>query len=252
MRNKLRELGFSEKEADVYVALVQVGTAVASDIAKKARIKRSTTYVILDSLAEKGLVSMVEQRGVRRYTPAPPEQLGQYMESMAKKYAGFATAAKKLVPELKASRTESMPEPRVHFFQGSEGIKSVYEDTLSSLEGIRVHAAFVHDALERGYDAGKKPTIKMRLLTADAARAGKKEAASHKEALRAAINVARDEADASSEINVYDDRVVFIAGAEDFAVVIESKELADALKQTFEKPVSYPRVAPGTLSPAFG
>ena len=257
MKQKIRELGFSEKEADVYLTIVEIGSAVASDIAKKARIKRSTTYVILDALLERGLVSVTERQRVKLYNSTPPEQLIQHLQDTAKRYTSMADTAKKLLPALKASRKELAPAPKVQLFQGAKGIKTVYEDTLSSLEGIRVHASFMHDASEANDDddAHKRPTIRMRLVTPTAVTGGKKAVAEGKEILRKAVFASREDTDASSEINVYDDRVVFISSAENFAVVIESKELASAFKKTFsapEKESAQRRPVPGGLSPAFG
>ena len=58
----LKKSGFSEKEIGVYSALLELGSSVVSDIAKKARVIRSTAYVVLDSLAKRGLVSATERR----------------------------------------------------------------------------------------------------------------------------------------------------------------------------------------------
>ena len=57
-KEKLQELGLSEKEARVYLALFELGPSVVSGLAKKAGINRSTTYVILETLAKRGLVSV--------------------------------------------------------------------------------------------------------------------------------------------------------------------------------------------------
>jgi sugar-specific transcriptional regulator TrmB len=54
MKEKLEKLGFSSKEADVYISLLELGSAIVSDVAKKAGINRSTAYVLLESLAKKG------------------------------------------------------------------------------------------------------------------------------------------------------------------------------------------------------
>lgn len=233
IKDKLQELGFSEKEVRVYLALLEMGSAVASDIAKKAGLKRSTAYVILDSLAGRGLTSMVERRGVQLYSAAPPEQLVQYLKDMSSRYAGFADAAKELIPELpSSSHAKNAPAPKVHFFKGGAGMKTVYEDTLASLEEIRVHAAFAHGKVADAAAPHKKPSIKMQIVFPESS--GKaKEAAYQKDALRKAVIASREKSGVSSEINVYDDRVVFISTAEDFALVIESRELADVLRKTF-------------------
>ena len=76
----LKKAGFSEKEIDVYLALLAQGQAVASDIAEQASINRSTTYVILDALAKRGLVETINRGGVAMFTAGPPENLVKYFE----------------------------------------------------------------------------------------------------------------------------------------------------------------------------
>ena len=63
MLEKLQKFGLSEKEAKIYLALLELGTATVSDIAEKAEINRSNTYVLLNSIAERDLVSISERNG---------------------------------------------------------------------------------------------------------------------------------------------------------------------------------------------
>lgn len=231
IKDKLRELGFSEKEVAVYLALLELGSAVASAIAKKAKIKRSTTYVILDSLAERGLVGVVERRGVQLYSAAPAEQLVQHLQNMAQRYRGFADAAKDLLPELKSSRKESAPVPKVQLFEGSEGIRSVYEDTLASLAELRVHANFASTVGEHESASAKvKSDIKIQKVFLDTPEA-RRRVAPDKEGLRKILLNSREKSGFSSEMNIYDDRVVFISPSENFALIAESKAFASALKK---------------------
>lgn len=232
IKEKLQEFGFSEKEVKVYLAMLEAGPAVASAIAKKAGIKRSTTYVVLDALAERGMVQTLDRRGIQVYQGAPPEQLVQYLQGMAKRYAGFAEAAKEVVSELPRPRPlENVPKTKVRFFEGEKSVNTVYEDTLASLEDIRVYAAFAHGDDVSASASQKMANIKMQIVfpghSADA-----KKAASERGALRETLLASRG-SNTSSEINVYDDRVIFISTAEDFAVSIESRELADAMRKTF-------------------
>lgn len=271
IKEKLRELGFSEKEVKVYLALLEIGSAVASDIAKKAKIKRSTAYVILDSLAERGLISVVERRGVQLYSAAPPEQLVRHLQGMAKRYSGFADAAKELIPELKASRAAAeIPAPKVHFFEGSEGIKTVYEDTLASSEQIRVHANFGSLLQEQNsHNANRKkksPDIKIQTMVLDTP-GDRNRVAPDREGLRKILLTSREKGGISSEMNIYDDRVVFISPSENFALIAESKEFAGALRKMcdasgqgsagaktahLKKAPSPLRTAEDGLAPAFG
>ena len=56
---KLKELGLAEKEAKVFLASLELGSSAVQEIAKKAEINRATTYVIIEKLMKKGLMSSV-------------------------------------------------------------------------------------------------------------------------------------------------------------------------------------------------
>ena len=141
MKQQLEKLGFSPKESDVYLALLELGTAAVSDVAKRANINRSTTYIILDSLAERGLVSTSENQNIKFFSVTPPERLLQYMQDLVKKNTELVGLAHNLLPELKSLYIGVGPKPRVQFFEGTEGLKTAYEDTLTSKETIRAYAS---------------------------------------------------------------------------------------------------------------
>jgi len=54
---EVESIGLSEKEARVYLAVLEMGQASVQDIGKKADVNRATTYVILDSLMKKGMIA---------------------------------------------------------------------------------------------------------------------------------------------------------------------------------------------------
>ena len=120
----LRKSGFSEKEAEVYLSLLKLGSSIVSDIAKKAGINRSTTYVILDALAKRGLVSITERRGVKVYNSISPEQLVQYLENNAKQFSELASVAKELIPKLKVETPKKESVPKIQIFEGEESMKT--------------------------------------------------------------------------------------------------------------------------------
>ena len=47
-------MGFSKKEADVYLAILSLGKGTASKIAREAQVMRTTVYEVLSSLFNKG------------------------------------------------------------------------------------------------------------------------------------------------------------------------------------------------------
>ena len=54
---ELGHLGLSEKEAAVYLASLELGPAPVQDISHKAKVNRATTYVMIESLMGRGLIS---------------------------------------------------------------------------------------------------------------------------------------------------------------------------------------------------
>ena len=61
LSKKLIKLGFTQKQALVYLACLQLGVATVLQIAQFAGLKRPIVYLILDDLEEKGLVSKVKE-----------------------------------------------------------------------------------------------------------------------------------------------------------------------------------------------
>jgi len=218
IKDILGRFGLSEKEITVYLSLLSIGAAIVSKVAKDTKLNRSTVYVILDSLVERKLVNFVERTGgVRIYTALPAEKLADHLADVAKTYSDLAKNAKKLVPQIKKQFTSKKPinGQRVQIFEGKTGMKTVYEDALGSLETIRAFAfsqAPSELSIEH-YKMLKKKGIKVNVLTTGPGKGSS----------------------FSPEISVYEDKISLVSPAENFAIIIESAELAEVLKKTFDK-----------------
>ena len=236
---KLEKFGLSRKGAITYLALLELGPSSVQEISKKTEINRSTTYVLLDSLVGHGLVSTSEKSGIKLYNPASPERLIQFLEESVKKYTELVGIAHSILPELKATYVGVGPKPKVQFFEGVEGIKTAYEDTLTAQETIRAYASIenMHKALPDYfpdyYQRRAKKKIRIQAIFPDTQEARERMKHNKQEA-REALLVPRDKYAFSPEINIYDDKIVFMSLVERFSLIIESQELADALKKAFE------------------
>ena len=141
IESKLAKLGLSEKEAVVYVSLLESGTSTVSEISKNTKINRSTSYVLLEGLSTKGLVSITDRKSSRFYTAVSPERIIYMCEERVKASENLLQYAKTLLPELRSKHKGVGVKPKIQFFEGEEGIKSIYEDTLTSGETIRAYAS---------------------------------------------------------------------------------------------------------------
>ncbi|USN54328.1 MAG: hypothetical protein H6765_07295 [Candidatus Peribacteria bacterium] len=57
----LKRYGLSEKEAKIYLTTLELGSAPASTIGRRAGIKRVTAYALLQDLKRKQIVLSVEK-----------------------------------------------------------------------------------------------------------------------------------------------------------------------------------------------
>ena len=124
----LLKLGFTEKEADVYLALLEYGTQPASVIARKTGQPKSTILFLFNGLVEKGYVRKA-QRGRTQYFHVEVSDL----EKAKNKEIQTATQTlSKAIPLLKEFKAPYSSEPKVTFFEGINGCKKAYSLLLNS------------------------------------------------------------------------------------------------------------------------
>lgn len=154
----LEEIGLSDKEALVYLALLQVENAAISDIAKKTGINRTTVYPVIQSLEKKGLASEVPVGKTNHYQAAPPESLTTYVERQKVVLEEHSARLKDIIPQIKGVSREKGERPIIKFFEGRDGAISAYEEFYalhdkSSKEGYFI---FNRDLLESTYNARER------------------------------------------------------------------------------------------------
>ena len=238
LQTTLTELGFSDKETKVYLALLELGRGTTSEIARGAGILRTTAYNILDILAGKGLVKLTGKEPKAEYVALPPEKIIDYLEKEIKDYQEKLNRANQLAPQLKSIHNVA-ERPKIKFYEGKDGLKEVYEDTLTSTEPIRAFAAVddMHQALPdyfpEYYKRRAKKGIAIRGIV-PATEMALERLKSNKEELREMALVPKDKYYFSPEINIYDNKVMIASWREKLGIIIESEEIADAMKKIYE------------------
>ena len=231
-------LGFSPNRAAVYAALLELGKGTASEIARKAGINRTTAYDILDNLAADGLASISGKEPKQEYAAEVPEKIRRLLEQKIENDKEALALFENFLPELKSIHNV-MGRPRIRFYEGREGLIDVYEDTLTAHEPIRAYATVddMHKALPdyfpRYYERRTEKGIAIRAII-PATDIGKNRAIKDKEEMRETALVPPDKYYFSPEINIYDDKVMIASWREKLGVIIQSAEIADAMKKTYE------------------
>lgn len=119
----LQKQGLNEKEAKVYLALLELGTASAYALAPKAGLKRSIVYVVLDDLQQKGLVSLIPRPKKNLYTAESPQKLLNESRQRHELLQRF-------MPNIEALYNAKKEKPQVLLFEGKEAVGEVYERIL--------------------------------------------------------------------------------------------------------------------------
>lgn len=125
----LENIGLSEKEADIYLAVLQLGKALPAVLARKAGVKHSTFYKIIPKLKEMGLISETVF-GKRKFLVAEDPQV--YLEMKHKELREF----EKTIPSLRILLDTATVKPRIVFYEGIKGIEKLYMETLREKKPI--------------------------------------------------------------------------------------------------------------------
>jgi sugar-specific transcriptional regulator TrmB len=126
IEDDLARLGIEGAEARFYLAALEMGQAPVGQIAQRAGVSRTNGYDILARLARRGLLSQVVRGTRKRQVVAAedPARLGRMLDEQQRALTG-------LLPELRTLYSRSTVRPRVRFYEGLEGIKTVLNDTLA-------------------------------------------------------------------------------------------------------------------------
>jgi len=230
--------GLSENEAKVFLVLLELGKGTVTEITRKAGLNRTTGYDILDNLASKGLVSISGKEPKQEYLAESPEKIIFLLENELKEKNNQLQKLKNVLPEMKSLHNVA-GRPKVRFYEGMQGLKDVYEDTLTSSEPIRAYASVddMHNGLPNYfpeyYTRRAEKGIAIRAIIPDTEIGRERKSLDKKEKRETAL-VPKNKFDFSPEINIYDNKVMIASWKEKLGIIIESAEISDAMKKIYE------------------
>ena len=127
----LQKTGFTDKEALVYVSLLELGGAYPSRIAEYSGLKRATTYNMLTILSVRGLVNEIEKRNKIFYQIEKPTKLINYSNSRVEMAKDGLERVEKILPDLESMFSLLGDKPKVLFFEGPDTVASICKDVIS-------------------------------------------------------------------------------------------------------------------------
>ena len=231
--------GLKKQHAESYIALLKLGTASPSAIAKEAHIERTTMYKILEELSEKGLINKSLQGKRLHYTAASPAALKETL----RQHESILTH---IFPTLLSLHSENKSTPTIQVYTSKEAIKRVIMDSLRSKEKVCRDFASVKQVIdlfgipfvERYINQRIKFNVSVKSLRNRPKQKKEKEIwylrPDNTEVLRE-VRYLKDTIDFDSFIKIYDSTIVMISSSKKpFAVVLESTDLSTAMKILFD------------------
>jgi HTH-type transcriptional regulator, sugar sensing transcriptional regulator len=125
LKKELEHLGMSDKESRVYLASLELGPSPVQDISHKAHVNRATTYVMIESLSARGLMSTFQKGKKKFYSAESPERLMTIIQRQQKELAEKEGELLKAMPMLEALYNAEGAKPQVRYLEGGEGVKTV-------------------------------------------------------------------------------------------------------------------------------
>lgn len=237
---KLLSFGLSKKEVEIYRAILELGRGTVSQISRKANVTRTNAYNILDSLESKGIVRISGKEPKQEYVVESPDSLVVMLEKRLQDAQSSLEKAREFVPELKSMQmVEDRPE--IKFYEGIEGLKQIYEDTLTATEEIRAYGSYDNvSEIVRNYfpDYYQKRIAKgisvrgiapQTPVSIEAKNRGIKE-------LRKLALISPDKYlfAPQTEIDIYDDKIMIASWQEKLGIIIKSQVIVGAMGNIFE------------------
>lgn len=233
MKEELTRLGLTENEAEVYLALLDLGSTNAGAIIKKTRLHRNIVYDNLDKLIEKGLVSFVTIKNIKQFETTPSKELKEYVKKRKEEVLNEEKIVSQLVPQIEKIRISAERKQDATIFKGKRGLKTVLDEITKTKSELLVFGTGwgMKETLESYYEQWhsklKLKKIKCRILLPENKRGN---------FLKPFVEKYLPENNVMpSTIAVYEDKVLnVIWGEEPIAILIMSEKASQSYKNFFE------------------
>ena len=233
LQNILKDLGLEEKEAKIYLALLELGEATVLTIAKKAGIKRPTAYLALGALEEKGFVSRISKGRKLFFAPQHPRKLITEAELRMKEL-------QEVVPQLESLFHREEGKPRVMIYEGKDKLDQAYDEAFL----VKGEVLFI-DTHQLSYEVFPKtfkrfgyvtlsPGFRVREIF-DESDTSRKFAERVRGPYYGVRFIQKEFLPFEADVGIYGNRVLISSVKKEyFTVSIESEEIAKAFRTLFE------------------
>lgn len=120
--------GLSQKEAAIYLDLLQHGESRTGKLCERTRIPSSAVYALLDGLLQKGLVTYKLVNNVKAFSATAPENLVHLFDEKEEQLLHEKQALLSSISQLKKLPLSTHRLNDFKYFEGIRGVKSLYTE----------------------------------------------------------------------------------------------------------------------------
>lgn len=238
----LVNLGLSPEEADIYLSLINSGPQSAGQLAKSTKVKRTYIYSVSASLIKKGLASQNKKGKTTIFSPMSPDKLSSLVQTKKQLIEQAENTLESVLPQLKTKFEAVDTRPVITYYEGVEGIKKVYRDTLVNTQEILAIVetsevdSEIYDWVTKEYVQQRvKNKIRVKAIVASGIKTKTYIGLNEKE-LRETKVVSSEKFPFENEINIYGSKLAIInhrKGSKLLGVIIDNKLIAETFKSWF-------------------
>lgn len=233
----LIQSGLSEIQAKIYLYLIKNGHKTPTEIANGIGENRTTVYSAAEKLEKLGIITQKDRGKISAYVPNHPSVLESITEKRLRKVARQAKNLEGNLPTLINYYNEYQSEPGATTLYGLEGVKMIYDKIIATGKPFYfVRSRHDESADKEALEAFKNARVKAGIVSEDIT-PSEFTAHTNKDASKWLLTrtlLPPDEYDSPVEIDIFGDNVAFINyGKNGMSTLIESPEIADAMRQFF-------------------
>jgi len=234
---ELLNLGINDKESRVYLSALELGKSPVQKIAQKAEVKRATTYVIIEALMRKGLMSSITEGKKQYFYAEGPEKLNLLFKSQEEEIKRKQEYLNRIMPELR-SLNNTGDKPTVRYFEGKAGMQAMIEEFLTGNGGKESRVVFSADLVKSKFSDGEWEEMRKKRLNKNV----KSRAIYNKESGEldgpkngTQIKVSAKDFPIEAEIAIFGSKIRMATIKNKLSgVIIENDEIARTLKTLFD------------------
>ena len=125
---KLAKSTLTEKEALVYVSILELKGAFPSRVAKYAGLRRPTTYDILTTLSVRGFVNEIKNSNKIFYQIEKPENVLKFTKTKLHQAEESVNQINEILPDIKNIYNISPNQPKITYYSGEKGMFDILSD----------------------------------------------------------------------------------------------------------------------------